>query len=110
MVNGGCIIVAVIGACLISVDLAHWSRENEQHLRVRPHREYDKIKTHFSNRYLHIFTHIKLMYTTDLYVFNRWRCWSCVCWGSKFFSLQSSACGSLKRNEPNQHDRAVEII
>ncbi|KAK9513698.1 hypothetical protein VZT92_027211 [Zoarces viviparus] len=34
MVNYGCIIVAVVSACLISVDLAHWSPENDQHLRI----------------------------------------------------------------------------
>ncbi|XP_044063350.1 uncharacterized protein si:ch211-269k10.4 [Siniperca chuatsi] len=34
MVNLGCIIVAVVAACLISVDLAHWHQENEQHLRM----------------------------------------------------------------------------
>lgn len=33
-VNCGCIIVAVIAACLISVDLAHWSHENDQFLRM----------------------------------------------------------------------------
>ncbi len=48
-VNCGCIIVAVFAACLISVDLARWSMDNEDHLRVRPHREYDKIETHYSN-------------------------------------------------------------
>lgn len=35
MVNSGCIIVAVVAACLISVDLAHWNPENDQLLRVR---------------------------------------------------------------------------
>ncbi|KAM6936495.1 uncharacterized protein PEZ65_006589 isoform 1-T2 [Lycodopsis pacificus] len=34
MVNCGCIIVAVVSACLISVDLAYWSPENDQHLRI----------------------------------------------------------------------------
>ncbi|XP_045901715.1 uncharacterized protein si:ch211-269k10.4 [Micropterus dolomieu] len=34
MVNCGCIIVAVVAACLISVDLAHWTQENDQHLRM----------------------------------------------------------------------------
>ncbi|XP_035862155.1 uncharacterized protein si:ch211-269k10.4 [Sander lucioperca] len=36
VVNCGCIIVAVVSACLISVDLAHWSEnnENDQHLRM----------------------------------------------------------------------------
>ncbi|XP_078109228.1 uncharacterized protein LOC144519732 [Sander vitreus] len=36
-VNCGCIIVAVVSACLISVDLVHWSSENgenDQHLRM----------------------------------------------------------------------------
>ncbi|KAM8871245.1 uncharacterized protein AB9W97_017656 isoform 1-T3 [Spinachia spinachia] len=32
--NCGCIIVAVVSACLISVDLAHWSPENDLHWRV----------------------------------------------------------------------------
>lgn len=36
MVNWGCIIVAVVAACLISVDLAHWTQENDEPLRVRP--------------------------------------------------------------------------
>ncbi|XP_076593997.1 uncharacterized protein LOC143325020 [Chaetodon auriga] len=34
VVNSGCIVVAVGAACLISVDLARWSPENEQHLRM----------------------------------------------------------------------------
>ncbi|XP_063735786.1 uncharacterized protein si:ch211-269k10.4 [Eleginops maclovinus] len=34
MANSGCIIVAVVSACLISVDLAYWRRENDQHLRM----------------------------------------------------------------------------
>lgn len=34
MVNYGCIIVAVISACLISVDLTHWSPENDQHWKM----------------------------------------------------------------------------
>ncbi|TDH11942.1 hypothetical protein EPR50_G00065560 [Perca flavescens] len=34
VVNCGCIIVAVVSACLISVDLSQWSKENEQHLRM----------------------------------------------------------------------------
>ncbi|XP_068591828.1 uncharacterized protein si:ch211-269k10.4 [Cebidichthys violaceus] len=34
MVNCSCIVVAVVSACLISVDLAHWSPENDQHLRI----------------------------------------------------------------------------
>ncbi|XP_034730334.1 uncharacterized protein si:ch211-269k10.4 [Etheostoma cragini] len=34
MVNCGCIIVAVVSACLIIVDLVHWSLENDQHLRM----------------------------------------------------------------------------
>lgn len=33
-VNCGCIIMAVIGAALISVDLADWTQENEEPLRV----------------------------------------------------------------------------
>ncbi|XP_060906478.1 uncharacterized protein si:ch211-269k10.4 [Labrus mixtus] len=33
-VNCGCIIVAFIAACLISVDLAQWNSKNEQHLRM----------------------------------------------------------------------------
>ncbi|XP_037310427.2 uncharacterized protein si:ch211-269k10.4 [Pungitius pungitius] len=33
-VNCGCIIVAVVSACLISVDLAQWNSENDLHLRV----------------------------------------------------------------------------
>ncbi|KAM9310254.1 uncharacterized protein KZ484_026173 isoform 2-T2 [Pholidichthys leucotaenia] len=31
-VNGGCIIVAVLAACLISVDLARWNPDHNQHL------------------------------------------------------------------------------
>nr|XP_046255611.1 uncharacterized protein si:ch211-269k10.4 [Scatophagus argus] len=34
MVNCGCMTVAIVAVCLISVDLAHWSPENDQHLRV----------------------------------------------------------------------------
>ncbi|XP_059194614.1 uncharacterized protein si:ch211-269k10.4 [Centropristis striata] len=34
VVNCGCIIVAVISACLISVDLAHWVPDNDQYLRM----------------------------------------------------------------------------
>ncbi|XP_034410134.1 uncharacterized protein si:ch211-269k10.4 [Cyclopterus lumpus] len=34
VVNSGCIVIAAFSACLISVDLAHWSSENEQHLRM----------------------------------------------------------------------------
>ncbi|XP_054477284.1 uncharacterized protein si:ch211-269k10.4 [Anoplopoma fimbria] len=34
MVNCGCIIVAGVSACLITVDLAHWSQENDQHLKL----------------------------------------------------------------------------
>lgn len=34
MLNCGCIIVAVIGAILISVDLAQWNQENKQFLQV----------------------------------------------------------------------------
>ncbi|XP_071324773.1 uncharacterized protein [Trachinotus anak] len=33
-VNCGCIAVAGVAACLISVDLAHWNPENESHLRM----------------------------------------------------------------------------
>lgn len=33
-VNCGCIIVAVVSACLISVDLAHWHPTDDQHLRM----------------------------------------------------------------------------
>ncbi|CAJ1062107.1 uncharacterized protein si:ch211-269k10.4 [Xyrichtys novacula] len=33
-VNCGCIIVAVVSACLICVDLANWNRQQEQHLRM----------------------------------------------------------------------------
>lgn len=34
-VNGGCIIVAFLAVLLISVDLAKWDPQNEDHLRVR---------------------------------------------------------------------------
>ncbi|KAF3839837.1 hypothetical protein F7725_018554 [Dissostichus mawsoni] len=34
MVNLGCIIVAVVSACLISVDLALWRTEHDTHLRM----------------------------------------------------------------------------
>lgn len=34
MVNCGCIIVAVVAACLISVDLAHWNPQNDQYLKM----------------------------------------------------------------------------
>ncbi|XP_041797472.1 uncharacterized protein si:ch211-269k10.4 isoform X2 [Chelmon rostratus] len=34
VVNWGCIIVAVVAACLISVDLAHWTQENDEPLRM----------------------------------------------------------------------------
>lgn len=34
-VNCGCIVVAIIGAILISVDLARWKQENDPFLRVR---------------------------------------------------------------------------
>ncbi|KAL7392737.1 hypothetical protein ABVT39_000939 [Epinephelus coioides] len=33
-VNCGCIVVAVVSSCLISVDLVDWSPENDQHLRM----------------------------------------------------------------------------
>ncbi|XP_051813033.1 uncharacterized protein si:ch211-269k10.4 [Acanthochromis polyacanthus] len=33
-INYGCIIVAVVAACLISVDLAHWKPENHEHLKI----------------------------------------------------------------------------
>ncbi|XP_041650012.1 uncharacterized protein si:ch211-269k10.4 [Cheilinus undulatus] len=33
-VNCGCIIVAVTAACLISVDLAQWNQQNDQHLKM----------------------------------------------------------------------------
>lgn len=33
--NLGCIFVAVIAACLISVDLIYWSPENNHYLKVR---------------------------------------------------------------------------
>ncbi|XP_033496914.1 uncharacterized protein LOC117266076 [Epinephelus lanceolatus] len=33
-VNCGCIVVAVVSSCLISVDLADWSLKNDQHLRM----------------------------------------------------------------------------
>uniref|UniRef100_UPI0037E8D158 uncharacterized protein n=1 Tax=Semicossyphus pulcher TaxID=241346 RepID=UPI0037E8D158 len=34
MVNCGCIVVAVVAACLISVDLANWSALNDDHMRI----------------------------------------------------------------------------
>ncbi|XP_056300538.1 uncharacterized protein si:ch211-269k10.4 [Pseudoliparis swirei] len=34
VVNGGCIVVAVVSACLISVDLAYWSSDNDQVCRM----------------------------------------------------------------------------
>lgn len=34
MVNCGCIVVAAVAVCLISIDLAHWNPENEHHLRI----------------------------------------------------------------------------
>lgn len=55
VVNGGCIVVAVVSACLISVDLAYWSSDNDQVCRVRPCGEQDTVKHTanclFNNRY-----------------------------------------------------------
>lgn len=34
-VNCGCIVVAIIGALLISVDLARWNPQNDPFMRVR---------------------------------------------------------------------------
>lgn len=36
VINCGCIIVAVLAACLISVDLAHWTQERHQEWKVKP--------------------------------------------------------------------------
>ncbi|KAM4581148.1 uncharacterized protein PAE49_005773 [Odontesthes bonariensis] len=33
-VNCGCIVVAVVAACLISVDLSHWASGNDDYLRI----------------------------------------------------------------------------
>lgn len=41
---------------------------------------------------------------------NRSRCWNFVCWALKFYFLLSSASGSLKKNTPSRHDRAVDAI
>lgn len=54
-VNCGCIIVAVVSACLITVDLAYWNREDDLLLRVRPCKKIQKKLNSsnclFSNRY-----------------------------------------------------------
>ncbi|XP_035806509.2 uncharacterized protein si:ch211-269k10.4 [Amphiprion ocellaris] len=33
-INCGCIVVAVVAACLISIDLAKWQSENDEHLKM----------------------------------------------------------------------------
>lgn len=34
MMNCGCIVVAGAAACLVSIDLSHWNRQNQQHLKM----------------------------------------------------------------------------
>lgn len=89
IVNCSCIVVAIIGILLISIDLAHWTPGRELFLQVSPNQ---------SNQ-----TQDSVENLTEIFVMNSWSRWNSAFWCSRLSCRQSSA-SSSKKNSPNCPD------